>query len=153
MKIGRGNQRTWGKPAPVPLCPPQIPHDQTQAQTWAAMEGSQLAVKTTCRMVMNTKNRWVWNNAVIVASTAHHFTSKSPHLVNSFATHQSIPNHKISAISLDLNSINSPINELSLCGTARQKYEQMKSKKFSEMCKKLTFAQHAKNISSILKIL
>jgi hypothetical protein len=24
MKIGRGNRNTWRKPAPVPLCPPQI---------------------------------------------------------------------------------------------------------------------------------
>jgi hypothetical protein len=29
MKIGRGNRSTWRKPAPAPLCPPQIPHDQT----------------------------------------------------------------------------------------------------------------------------
>jgi hypothetical protein len=36
MKIGRGNQSTQRKPAPVPLCPPQIPHDQTRAQTRAA---------------------------------------------------------------------------------------------------------------------
>jgi hypothetical protein len=26
MMIGRGNQSTWRKPAPVPLCPPQTPH-------------------------------------------------------------------------------------------------------------------------------
>jgi hypothetical protein len=25
MKIGRGNRSTWRKPAPAPLCPPQIP--------------------------------------------------------------------------------------------------------------------------------
>jgi hypothetical protein len=31
MKIGRGNQSTRRKPAPAPLCPPQIPHDQTRA--------------------------------------------------------------------------------------------------------------------------
>jgi hypothetical protein len=31
MKIGRGNRSTLRKPAPAPLCPPQIPHDQTQA--------------------------------------------------------------------------------------------------------------------------
>jgi hypothetical protein len=31
MKIGRGNRSTRRKPAPAPLCPPQIPHDQTQA--------------------------------------------------------------------------------------------------------------------------
>jgi hypothetical protein len=37
MKIGRGNQSTWRKPAPAPLCPPQIPLDQT----WAAVVGSQ----------------------------------------------------------------------------------------------------------------
>jgi hypothetical protein len=27
MKIGRGNPSTRRKPAPEPLCPPQIPHD------------------------------------------------------------------------------------------------------------------------------
>jgi hypothetical protein len=37
MKIGRGHQSTWRKPAPAPLCPPQITLDQTQA----AMVGSQ----------------------------------------------------------------------------------------------------------------
>jgi hypothetical protein len=36
MKIGRGNRSTWRKPAPAPLCPPQIPHDQTQVRTRAA---------------------------------------------------------------------------------------------------------------------
>jgi hypothetical protein len=32
MKIGRGNRSTLRKPAPAPLCPPQIPHDQTWAR-------------------------------------------------------------------------------------------------------------------------
>jgi hypothetical protein len=41
MKIGRGNRRTRRKPAPAPLCPPQIPHDQTRARTRAAAVGSQ----------------------------------------------------------------------------------------------------------------
>jgi hypothetical protein len=27
MKMGRGYQSTRRKPAPAPLCPPQIPHD------------------------------------------------------------------------------------------------------------------------------
>jgi hypothetical protein len=27
MRIGRGNRSTRRKPAPVPLCPPQFPHD------------------------------------------------------------------------------------------------------------------------------
>jgi hypothetical protein len=39
MKIGRGNRSTRRKPAP--LCPPQIPHDQTRARTRAAAVGSQ----------------------------------------------------------------------------------------------------------------
>jgi hypothetical protein len=33
MKIGRGNRNTRRKPAAVPLCPPQIQHDQTRART------------------------------------------------------------------------------------------------------------------------
>jgi hypothetical protein len=41
MKIGRGNRSTRRKPVPVPICPPQIPHDQTRARTRAAAVGSQ----------------------------------------------------------------------------------------------------------------
>jgi hypothetical protein len=41
MKIGRGSRSTRRKPAPTPLCPPQIPHDQTQARTRAAAVESQ----------------------------------------------------------------------------------------------------------------
>jgi hypothetical protein len=41
MRIGRGNRSTRRKPAPAPLCPPQIPHDQTRARTRAAAVGSQ----------------------------------------------------------------------------------------------------------------
>jgi hypothetical protein len=36
MRIGRGNGSTRRVPAPVPLCPPQIPHDLTRARTLAA---------------------------------------------------------------------------------------------------------------------
>jgi hypothetical protein len=36
-----GETEVLGKPAPVPLCPPQIPHDQTRARTRAAAVGSQ----------------------------------------------------------------------------------------------------------------
>jgi hypothetical protein len=31
IKIGRGNRSTRRKSTPAPLCPPQIPHDQTRA--------------------------------------------------------------------------------------------------------------------------
>jgi hypothetical protein len=41
MKIGRGNRSTRRKPAPAPLCPQQIPHDQPRARTRAAAVGSQ----------------------------------------------------------------------------------------------------------------
>jgi hypothetical protein len=41
MKIGRGNRSTWRKPAPAPLCLPQIPHDYTRVRTWAAAVGNQ----------------------------------------------------------------------------------------------------------------
>jgi hypothetical protein len=44
MKIGRGNRRTRRKLAPVPLGPPQIPRDQTQARTRAAAVGIQRLV-------------------------------------------------------------------------------------------------------------
>jgi hypothetical protein len=37
---GSGNQSTQTKPAPVPLCPPQIPHDLTWARTLAATVGT-----------------------------------------------------------------------------------------------------------------
>jgi hypothetical protein len=41
MRIGRGNRSTRRKPAPVPLCPPQIPHDLTWDRTRTAAVGSQ----------------------------------------------------------------------------------------------------------------
>jgi hypothetical protein len=41
MKIGKGNRSTRRKPAPGPLCPPQIPHDHTRARIRAAALGSQ----------------------------------------------------------------------------------------------------------------
>jgi hypothetical protein len=41
MKIGKGNRSTQRKLAPAPLCPPQIPLDQTQDRTRAAAVGSQ----------------------------------------------------------------------------------------------------------------
>jgi hypothetical protein len=36
MRIGKGNRSTRRKPAPVPLCPQEIPHDLTRARTRAA---------------------------------------------------------------------------------------------------------------------
>jgi hypothetical protein len=41
IKIVRGNRSTRRKPAPAPLCPPQIPYDQTRARTRVAVVGNQ----------------------------------------------------------------------------------------------------------------
>jgi hypothetical protein len=41
MKVDRGNRSTRRKPAPVPLCPSQIPHDLARARTQAVAVGSQ----------------------------------------------------------------------------------------------------------------
>jgi hypothetical protein len=41
MRIGRGNPSTRRKPAPLPLCPPQTPHDLTWDRARAAAVGSQ----------------------------------------------------------------------------------------------------------------
>jgi hypothetical protein len=40
MNIARENRSTRRKPAPAPLCPPQIPLDQTWDRTRAAVVGS-----------------------------------------------------------------------------------------------------------------
>jgi hypothetical protein len=50
MRIGWGYRSTRRKPAPVPLCPPQIPHDLTWDRTRAAAVGSQrLTVRAMAR--------------------------------------------------------------------------------------------------------
>jgi hypothetical protein len=56
MRIGRGNRSTRRKPAPVPLCPPQIPHGLTWDRTRAATVGSQrltawAMARPTCELV------------------------------------------------------------------------------------------------------
>jgi hypothetical protein len=38
MKIGRGNQSTRRKPAPAPLCPPQIPLARPGPPRWEASD-------------------------------------------------------------------------------------------------------------------
>jgi hypothetical protein len=49
-KLGMGNLSTGRKPAPVPLCPPQIPHDLTRARTRAdAVENQLLTAWATAR--------------------------------------------------------------------------------------------------------
>jgi hypothetical protein len=40
MRISKGNRSTRRKSAPMPLCPPQIPHDLTWDRSLAASVGS-----------------------------------------------------------------------------------------------------------------
>jgi hypothetical protein len=40
LRIGRGNRSARRKPTPVPLCPPQIPHDLFWARSQASAVGS-----------------------------------------------------------------------------------------------------------------
>jgi hypothetical protein len=59
MRIGKGNWSTRRKPAPVPLCPPQIPHDLTWARTWAAAVGSRwLTAWAVARPLVHIFSKW-----------------------------------------------------------------------------------------------
>jgi hypothetical protein len=66
MKIDRGNWNTRTKPAPVPLCPPQIPYDLTQARTRAAVVGRQ-------RLTARAMDR---SAQIVTASVFDHSNSK-----------------------------------------------------------------------------
>jgi hypothetical protein len=46
VKTGRGNESTWRKPIPLPLCPPQIPYGLTWDQTQATMVTSWWPIAT-----------------------------------------------------------------------------------------------------------
>jgi hypothetical protein len=75
---GRGNLSTGIKLSPVPLCPPQIPRDLTQARTRAAAVGSyQLTAWATARPVAvltrmtaqeDTITREVWRRMRLLPS-------------------------------------------------------------------------------------
>jgi hypothetical protein len=56
--IGRGNWSTRRKPAPVPLCSPQIPHDMTWARTCAAAVGSRY--RLSWWITLHGKLVWEW---------------------------------------------------------------------------------------------
>jgi hypothetical protein len=48
MRIGKGDHSTRRKPAPVPLCPPQIPHDLTPSSNAGRLRGEPAAVVMLC---------------------------------------------------------------------------------------------------------
>jgi hypothetical protein len=69
MQIGRGNRSIRRKPAPVPLCPPQILHDQTRARTRVAAVGNQRlttwAMAWPCQLLNDEcRQTEIWETAV-----------------------------------------------------------------------------------------
>jgi hypothetical protein len=56
VMISRGNRFTRGKPVSVPLCPPQIPHNLTQAGTRAAVLESARATARACSNLRRNSN-------------------------------------------------------------------------------------------------
>jgi hypothetical protein len=59
MRFDRGNRSTRKKPAPVPLCSPQIPHDLTWAWTGATAVGSLLLTAwNMARPSVEVNNAW-----------------------------------------------------------------------------------------------
>jgi hypothetical protein len=84
---GRGNRSTGRKPDTIPLCPPQIPHDLTQARTRAAAEGSRRL--TACAMARPTEvlagNRRIWKLAMFMYS--HILSSIASNILVVFMSH------------------------------------------------------------------
>jgi hypothetical protein len=72
VRVGRGNRSTARKSAPVPLCPPQIPHDLTWARTRVAAVGSWRLIAWAMawdrcrrwRQHISSKYPWTWQNIV-----------------------------------------------------------------------------------------
>jgi hypothetical protein len=61
MKIDRGNRSTGRKRAPPPLCPPQIPLDQTRDRTRAAAVGSQRLTASAMARPLGRRLLLNWN--------------------------------------------------------------------------------------------
>jgi hypothetical protein len=59
MRIGRVNRSTRRKPAPVPLCPPQIPHYPTWVRTRAAEVGSRWLSARPCSRLTQALTRLI----------------------------------------------------------------------------------------------
>jgi hypothetical protein len=83
MRIGRGNRSTRSKPAPVSLCPPQIPHDLTgrrcgKPATNHLSYGHSLGMEVT-----KEPELWSWKNLDV---TSYHSGQSSPPPVQCFKT-------------------------------------------------------------------
>jgi hypothetical protein len=80
MKIDNGNRSTLREPAPVPLCPPQIPHYLTWARTRAAAVGSRRL--TAWAMARPPWTSFLWDRA------AREWTCS---LIHRLCTHGALP--------------------------------------------------------------
>jgi hypothetical protein len=76
MKTGRGKRSTRRNPAPGPLCPPVIPHDQTWARTRAVAVGSRQLTASTMALPNLERYRYtcvagknMWNIPQIVIAS------------------------------------------------------------------------------------
>jgi hypothetical protein len=84
MRIRRGKRSTRRKPATVPLCPPQIPHDLTRAAAVGSRRLTAWAIARTILRVShwifigakNVSNRVVEDNGPHIARPIH-FSRKS----------------------------------------------------------------------------
>jgi hypothetical protein len=64
MRIDRGNRSTRRKPAPVPLCPPQIPHFQSKNLLQRANDDDNLL-----KNVITSDETWIYSYDVMTVLT------------------------------------------------------------------------------------
>jgi hypothetical protein len=84
MKIGRGNRSTRRLPAPAPLCPPQIPLDQTRSRTRTAAVGSQrLTAWAMARPSLLLTNRPIIWRYIVIETSLNKWKSETWFLIQS----------------------------------------------------------------------
>jgi hypothetical protein len=88
MRVGRGIRSTRRKPAPVPLCPPQIPDDLTWARSRAAAVGSRRLISwATARPVPTASSHcaycygWLGSGAAITLAYLIHSVWNERHYI------------------------------------------------------------------------
>jgi hypothetical protein len=68
MKIRKGNRSTRRKPAQMPLCPPQIPHDKV---TETGPDKARLTVKIICFLLNIIINKSNVNESILQSERIH----------------------------------------------------------------------------------
>jgi hypothetical protein len=88
--IGRGNRSARRKPAPVPLCSPQIPHDLTWARTRAAAVGSRRLTAWAMALPYLKHNYFTGKISHRVRCTAQNWFTSSRHAMTQRPRHQKL---------------------------------------------------------------